>query len=222
MEKSDFQKALEQLKASEKRKFSQKYDLIINLKDLDIKRPENQKEFFVTLPFERGRPVKIAAIVGPELAESAKATVDFVVTTDQFPELDKKKVRVLARKYDFFIAQANIMPDVAKVFGRVLGPRGKMPNPKAGCVVPPNANLKPLVEKLKKTLKVSMKSQLSVKALVGSQQMDENQVLENILALYDAVVKALPKEEENIKNVMLKLTMSKPVKVGAIVAEVPA
>ncbi len=216
MQKTELQKTLRALKTPEnKRNFSQKYDLIINLRDLDLKQQDNQKDLFITLPHERGKAIRIGAIVGPELAQSAKAVADTVITTEQFPGLDKKKIRKIASTTDFFIAQANIMPEVAKVFGRVLGPRGKMPNPKAGCVVAPNANLAPLIERLKHTVKISIKTQLSIKALVGSETMPEEQTIENILAIYDAVVKVLPKETENIKNVLLKLTMSKPIKVVA-------
>ena len=213
MQKSDVQKALEQLKATEKRNFSQKYDLIVNLKDLDLKVQDNQKDLFVALPHEKGKSVKVAALVGPELAPNAKLHTDMTITTDQFSLYDKKKIKKLANEHDFFVAQANIMPEVAKVFGRVLGPRGKMPNPKAGCVVPPNANLKPLVDRLRKTVRLAIKTQLSVKTMIGSQAMTDDQLAENVLAVYDAVLKGLPKERDNLKNVMLKLTMSSPVKI---------
>ncbi len=218
MQKNDFQKALVQARAvGEKRKFVQKFDLVVNLRDIDLKQNENQKDLFVVLPFSKGKPVKVCAIVGPELTASAKTNMDAVVTTEEFPVFlqEKKKIRKLAQSCDFFVAQANIMPEIAKVFGRVLGPRGKMPNPKAGCVVPPNANLKPLVDKLRKTVKLSIKTQLSVKAMVGSEQMPDAEVLENIMTVYEAIVKALPSEVDNVRSVLIKRTMSPPVKVGA-------
>ncbi len=219
MQKNDFQKALVQVRSlGEKRNFVQKFDLIVNLRDIDLKQPENQKDLFIVLPFSKGKPIKVCAIVGPELLQNAKTNMDAVVTTEQFPEFqqEKKKIRKLSQTCDFFVAQANIMPEIAKVFGRVLGPRGKMPNPKAGCVVPPNANLKPLVDKLRKTIKVSVKTQLSAKAMVGSEDMLDAEVLENIMTVYDAIVKSLPSETDNIRSVLLKRTMSPPVKVGAV------
>src|SRR3989344_2116889 len=157
MNKEDFKKAVEELKKnSPKRKFAQSYDLIINLKDIDLKVPEQQVELWAPLPHSTGKQTKICALVGGELAEQAKKACDFVVINDEFKlyAADKKKVKKLASECSYFIAQANIMQDIAKTFGRVLGPRGKMPNPKAGCVVPPNANLAQLVERLKKTTRV--------------------------------------------------------------------
>ena len=169
MDKKIFLEAITALKALPKRKFKQKYDFVINLRQLDLKKPEQQVEVWVKLPFDKGRPIKIAALVGPELAEQAKANCDFVIPHDQFSKYaaNKREVKKIAGTYDYFIAQANIMPDVAKTFGRIFGPRGKMPNPKAGCVVPPNANLKALTENLRKTIKVSAKVQPSVKVMVG-------------------------------------------------------
>ena len=215
MDKKQFIEAIQALKALPKRKFKQTYDFIINLRHLDLKKPEEQVEVWVQLPFDKGKPTKIAALVGPELADQAKANCDFVVTHDNFPRYaaNKKEIKKLSRTYDYFIAQANIMPDVAKTFGRVFGPRGKMPNPKAGCVVPPNANLKQLAERLRKTIKVSAKLQPSAKVIVGTEDMPDEQVADNMQAVYSNVLQKLPQEAFNIKSVLLKLTMSQPVKI---------
>lgn len=216
--KEEFIKTLQFVRAnSPKRKFAQSIDLIFNLKDLDLKKPEEQLDVWVPLSHARGKAVRIAALVGPEMQEQAKASCDTVILHDEFRRYEgkKKEIRKLAKTHDFFIAQANIMPDVAKFFGRVLGPRGKMPNPKAGCVVPPNANLKLLAEKLKRTLHVVAKTQLSAKCAVGKEDMKDEQLIENIMTAYNAVVRALPQEQNNIKSVMLKLSMGPVVEVGA-------
>ena len=219
MNKEDIKQALTFLKASaKKRKFSQKLDLIVNFCDLDLKNPEHQTDLFVSLPFERGRKIKVCAFVGPELAEQARSAMDVVVLHDQFPAYtrDPKKIKKLAEECSFFVAQANIMPDVAKTFGRVLGPRNKMPNPKAGCVVPPNANLGVLVQKLRNTVRVIAKTQLCFKTIVGDEKSNDDQVAENILAIISALSHSLPAEEKNIRSVMLKLTMSAPVIIGKL------
>lgn len=222
MEKQDFKTALDVLKTTEKRKFVQGVDLIINLKNLDLKQNDQQVDLFVQVPHGRGKKTKIACLCGPELLANAKQNCDLAISTDEFPKYatDKKAVKKLARDYDYFIAQANIMPEVAKVFGRVLGPKNKMPNPKAGAVVPPSANLKPLVEKLSKTVRLSAKTQLCVKAFVGKESQPETELLDNIMMLYDSFRKALPQDLNNIKNVLLKYTMSKPVHVGMTADEV--
>ncbi|MBI4144311.1 50S ribosomal protein L1 [Candidatus Woesearchaeota archaeon] len=197
-----------------KRKFKQSGEIIINLKDIDLKKPEQQLDVFVNLPHSTGNPVKICAFVGPELLAQAKTSCDTVVAYDDFKRFgDKKMVKKLAREHKHFIAQATIMPDVARFFGRVLGPKNKMPNPKAGCVVPPNAALKPLVEKLRNTVRVVAKTQLSAKALIGKEDSDDDKVADNLLAVYQQIVSKLPGEKSNVKNVLIKLTMSKPMKV---------
>ena len=210
MNKENFKKAIELVKNnSPKRNFKQAYDLIINLKDLDMKKPDQQVNNWVTLRYAKGKKVKVCALVGPELKDQAKANCDTVVMADDFPKYaeDKLAVKKLAKNHDFFIAQANIMPDVAKTFGRILGSRGKMPNPKIGCVVPPNANLKPLVEKLQKTIGLVAKTQLSIKCLIATEDMPDDQVLDNIMTVYNNLAHNLPAEERNIKNIQLKFTM---------------
>lgn len=220
--KEEFIKTLQLVRAnSPKRKFAQSIDLIFNLKDIDLKKPEEQLDVWVPLVHARGKPVRIAALVGPEMQEQAKANCDTVILHDDFKKYEgrKKEIKKLARTHDFFIAQANIMPDVAKFFGRVLGPRGKMPNPKAGCVVPPNANLKALTEKLRKMLHIVAKTQLSAKCSIGKEDMKDEQLIENIMAVYNAVVHSLPQETNNIKSIMLKLSMGPVFKVGATTEE---
>ena len=105
------------------------------------------------------------------------------------------------------------MPKVAQIFGSVLGPKGKMPNPKLGCVVPPNANLEILIKKLQSTVRLSAKKGINLQCLVGKEDQPDEQVIANILAVYSSALRELPQESQNIKNVQLKLTMGKPVKI---------
>ena len=216
MEREQLQAALAKAKdISDKRNFIQSYDLIINLKGLDLKKQEHQVDAFVTLPHLRGKKVKVCALVGAELAEQAKNVCDSAILSDDFDKYkDKKDIKKLANSYDFFIAQANIMPKVATAFGRAFGPRGKMPNPKAGCVVAPNANLKPLQEKLQKTVRASAKTAPLIQCAIGTEDMETNEIADNGLAVYNSLIHVLPNERHNIKDIYVKLTMGKPIKVG--------
>ena len=216
MEKEELQAALAKAKdISYKRNFKQSFDLIINLKGLDPKKPEHQVDLFITLPHSRGKKAKVCALVGPELAEQAKGIFDSVILSDSFGTYkDKKEIKKLANSCDFFIAQVNIMPKVATAFGRVFGPRGKMPNPKSGGVVPPNANLKPLYEKFQRTVRVTTKNAPLMQCGIGTEDMNLNEVTENALSVYNTVLHALPNEKHNIKDIHIKLTMGKPVKIG--------
>jgi len=216
MNKKSIENAIKELrKEDHKKKFSQSFDLIVNLKDLNLKNPEEQLDFFTVLSHSLGKKVKVAALVGPELQEKAKGVVDLVITQTEFDKYvsDKKLTKKLATEYDFFIAQADIMPKVAQVFGRVLGPRGKMPNPKLGSVLPGKGQVEPLYERLQKTVRISAKKTPVVQVKVGSESMKDEEIIENIVLVYNQIIHHTPKEKSNIKNAMLKLTMSKPIKV---------
>ena len=217
MKREQVLKAVEAVKAdSEKKKnFGQTVDLIITFKDIDMKNPKANVDLYVRLPHGRGKKVKVCALVGPELAADAKEIFDRVIVQEQFPGFTEKKVsRKLAADFDYFVAQANIMGQVASVFGRSLGVRGKMPNPKVGCVVPPKgANLKQLYEQLQSTVKVKAKGGPLVQCAVGIEQMSSDDLTENAMTVITAVLRALPNEDHNVKSVILKKTMGKPVQV---------
>lgn len=195
--------------ASIKRNFKQSIELVINLKGLNLKKTEEQVDFFVTLHFNKGKPTKICALVGPELADEAKANCDFVIEQSDFIKYakEKKLSKKLAGDFEFFIAQANIMPQVAQTFGRVFGPRAKMPNPKAGCVVPPKANLAPLVAKLKKTVRVAAKVQPLIQCSIGTEDMKDSELIDNLITLYNQILHHLPAGTNNIRTMFLKMTM---------------
>jgi large subunit ribosomal protein L1 len=221
MDKKQVTEALKRIKeTSPKRKFKQSVDLIINLKGIDLKKTEHKVDFFMQLGHPNGKEIKICALIGPELSESAKSSCDESVLLDDFPKYkDKKSIKKLGNAYDYFIAQATIMPKVAAAFGRVFGPKGKMPNPKAGCVVPPNANLKPLADKLKKTIRLRTINDPVVRCLVGKEDMKDEEVIENIMSIYDQVTHHLPNGKHNVKDICLKLSMGPVVKVGEKIEE---
>jgi large subunit ribosomal protein L1 len=209
MDKTLIKKAISQLREQNSRKFTQSVDMIVNLKNFNVK--QQSVNTVIILPHTKGREVKVAAFAGQELVDEAKAHCGLVITQSQFEEYDVKAMKKLAQEYDYFIAQASIMAKVAQAFGKVLGSRGKMPDPKMGCVVPPNASLGPLVEKLKNTIVFKSKKSLNLMSIIGNESMSDEDIVENVETAYKMLVKALPSEEQNIKNVQLKLTMGSPI-----------
>ncbi|MBD3259404.1 hypothetical protein GF371_02110 [Candidatus Woesearchaeota archaeon] len=206
-------KALKQIREKTKsRKFAQTVDLIVNL-SLDIK--ANKVDFFVDMHYEKGKKVSVCALVGPELKENAKENCDGFVDLADFPKYqkDKKLTKKLAKQYDAFVAQANIMPKIAATFGRYFGPLNKMPNPKAGCVVPPNANLAPLIKKLQKSVRLRAIKNPVIQVAVASEKMDDEKIVDNVLTVHHALLGHLPNGEHNIKGAYLKLTMGPAVKI---------
>ena len=223
MEKKDLIAAVKKLKSSsEKRNFTQSVDLVINLHNLDMKKQDNNVDTYIALHYDRGKKVKVCAIVGPELTDQAKQVCDGTITSEEMIRNykdNKKAIRKLANQYNYFIAQATIMPQIATVFGRVFGPRGKMPNPKAGCVVAPNANLKITYERLQKLLRAQSKNAPSVKCAVGTEKMSDEHLIDNIDTIYKGILNVIPNAENSIKDVSLKLTMGKPIKIESHVEE---
>ena len=119
----------------------------------------------------------------------------------------------LVKKYDFFIAHASLMPSVASSFGKVLGPTGKMPSPQLGVMMKDNAEeIKNTLVKISKSAKIRVK-EANVKIAVGKLSMADDKVIENIKSIYEGIVQALPLKVDNVKNVLIKLTMTKPIEV---------
>ncbi|GAI02259.1 unnamed protein product, partial [marine sediment metagenome] len=120
--KEQLQKSLIELRKEKERKFNQTVDLIINLQKFDVKK--NTINLLVSVPYK----IKEKKIAG--FLESKNKNVE-TVTKEEFKKYsDKKELRKLVKKFDFFIAQASLMPKIATSFGKVLGPAGKMPSPR--------------------------------------------------------------------------------------------
>ncbi len=213
MEKPQALESINKAKSeSQSRNFTQSIELIVNLKDLDLKKIN--MDYFIRLNHPLGKKIKVCALVGPELAESAKKVMDKAITVEEFDNYKSaKQMKKLVSEYDFFVGQANIMPQIASKFGKVLGSRGKMPNPSAGCIVPPNANLDDLYKQLQKTVHIKAKKTPVIQCLVGKEDQNEEHVADNLLTIMNSLEHQLDKGVHNIKDIYLKLTMGRPVKV---------
>jgi large subunit ribosomal protein L1 len=197
--------ALNELRKGKERKFNQTLDLIINLQKFDVKKtPLNM---FISVP-HRVKEKKICAFL-----EIKNNLVDTITKSEFKKYSDKKEVKKLARTYDFFIAQASLMPLVATTFGRALGPTGKMPSPQLGILM--NVDDKAINE-LKNRINTSVKirtKESSIKVPIGRQDMKNEELIENITTVYNGIMKVLVKGKENIKNLEIKFTMTKPQKI---------
>lgn len=203
--KEQLKKALDELRKNNKRNFNQTIDLIINLKKYDIRK--NPLNLFVTVP-HKIKEKKICAFL-----EIKNKNIE-VITKEEFKKYsDKKELKKLVKKFDFFIAEASLMPKVATTFGRYLGPVGKMPSPQLGILMNPNEKtIRELKEKIKSSIKIRTK-EASIKLAIGKENMKDEEIIENILAVYEVILKALSKEKDNIKNIEIKFTMTKPQKI---------
>jgi ribosomal protein L1 len=147
--------------------------------------------------------------------EHKSELVDKTITkAELIADWPKNEMKKLLRNYDIFISSASLMPTVAAKFGRVLGAAGKMPNPKTGGVLmkADDNDIKTTSERLKKTVMIRPKD-LSIKMAIGKEDTKTEIIAENATAIYNAVLNAMPNKKENIRSIMLKLTMSKPLKI---------
>jgi len=204
-------KAVEEAKRLAKpRNFRQSVELIIKLKDVDVRQPENRINEIVTLPYKPNKDIKICVIAQGDLALKAKdAGADLVLSRDDVQKLgsNRREVRKLAKEYTFFVAQADLMPLIGRLFGPILGPRGKMPIP-----VPPTANVAPLLERLKRSVRIRIRNQPQVMCIVGSEDMDSKEIAYNIDAVFEVLSRKY-KVPYNIEKVYVKLSMGPAVSV---------
>jgi len=196
---------------TEKRKFNQSVELVLKLKEVDMKSAEGKIQEIVELPYSPAKPNRICVVGSGELAMKAKrANADFVIERAELEALagKKKDLRKIANGYDFFIAEAPLMATVGKVLGPVLGPRGKMPIP-----VPPSADIASLMAKHRKTVFVRVRNQPVMQCRIGTENMKEEELTENIQTVLRVMESKLKKGMKNVKFASIKTSMGPPVRI---------
>jgi len=205
MSEEQFIKALEKVKPGKKVNFDQTIDLIVNLKNFDVKR--ETFNIFIQLP-EKIKNKKIAGFLEKD------SKLIYTIKKDSFPAYkEKKDLKKIVKSYNFFIANAKLMPAVATTFGRVLGPAGKMPSPQLGVIMSEDdETITTLIDKINSTVRIRVKEP-SIKIGIGKESMGNEKIASNAFAAYSKILQTLPRQKDNIRNVKIKLTMGKPVNV---------
>jgi len=203
------QKALEESKKLE-RKFKQSVDVVINLKNIDMNDAKNRVEDEVMLPHGRGVDAKLALFASGDLALKSKGHVDLLIKPEEIEDLskDKKKFKKIADEYDFFIAEAPLMPTIGKTLGVILGPRGKMPKP-----VPPTVDITGMAKSMRKTVKIRSKTSKTIHATVGREEMNMEHIAENIDAILKRLESRLERGKLNIGSVYVKTSMGPAIRI---------
>ncbi len=201
------QKALEHAKP---RNFTESVEVAINLRDIDLSVPSNRIEEEIILPKGRGRDLKVAVFASGEMAVKARDAADAVIGPEDIEALaeDKAKAKDLAQNYDFFVAEAPLMPAIGRRLGTVLGPRGKMPRP-----LPPGADPVRVIRNLKRGVRLRSKDRPTFHAAVGTRDMKPEDLAENLETILKRVEARLPRGRMNIGSVYVKTTMGPAVKV---------
>ena len=212
LDKKTLLDAVKEAKAkSGQKKFNQTVELILDIKELDMKAPEGKIQQVIELPHATGKPNKICVIASGELALKArKAKAELVIEKADLEELagKKKELRKLANNYDVFISETPLMSRVGRIFGPALGPRGKLPVP-----VPPNADIASLIAKHRKTIVVKMRNQPIIQCPVGTENMKDEELVANIQAVLRLLEGKLKRGFKNIKFAFIKTSMGEPVKI---------
>jgi len=211
METEKFAELVKKMReSSKKRNFEQAVELSVIIRGVDTKKPEGRISGEVFLPHVPGRPARVALFAEGELARAGReAGADSVISRDEIAKMgaDRKLVKKFADDHDFTLAQADLMVLIGKSLGQVLGPRDKMPRP-----VPPTANIRGMIERLRKTVKFRAKDQQAVSVKIGVEGMDDQQLTENARAAFEAIKQKVEEKKGEVVKLIMKTTMGKPVK----------
>lgn len=208
-DKTALQAVEEALKLAPERKFTESVEVAISVKELDLTLPKNRIEEDVTLVKGRGRQVKVAVFGSPELVQKIRGVADLAITADQMDELFKNK-RASRKQVDqitFFLAEAPLMPMIGKRLGQVLGPRGKMPRP-----IAPGSDPTPIIQAMKRNIRVRNKGKRTFHAPVGTRNMPPAEIAENLTQVLNRVVAKLERGRNNIDTVYVKTSMGPAVR----------
>jgi large subunit ribosomal protein L1 len=212
LETKNILEAIKEVKdKSKKRKFTQSIELVINLWDVNPKKPEEKIQELIELPHPAGKENRICVIASGEMALKAKrAKADLVIERGELGAMmgDKEKQKGLAKSYDFFIAEAPLMPLVGKILGAILGPKGKMPTP-----VPPTAKIAEHMKRHRKIVLLRTRGQPVLQCRVGAENMTDEKIAENVQAVIRRVEAKLKRGIKNISSVSLKTTMGPSIKI---------
>ncbi len=193
---------------TKQRKFTQAVELIINFKDIDVKKGFALNEI-VQLP-KTSSPATVCVMATGDMSQKAKqANADAVIGTAELEKFatNKRESRKFINKYDFFLADTKVMPLVGKTLGQFLGPRGKMPTP-----VPFDAPIESFLQRFRSSIKVRTRASLSISCKIGDESMEDADLAINAHTVISAIEKKLPNGDKNIKKILIKTTMGKPVK----------
>jgi len=188
---------------------------MVNLKGLDFKKPENQLDLKVVLPFatgrSRGKVLVFAKSKG--FADELKGKADRVIMESDIQGLNKKDVSQIIEEFDVLLAEGSVMLTVGRFLGQQLAPKNKMPRPIQASVAQVDASLAEMSSVTKVSNKKG-KAMPVMQVVIGNEKMQDEQLAANGFAVFNAVLDSVPGKSQSIKSVFLKETMGPAIKVG--------
>ena len=202
------EEAVELVKKTSTTKFDASVELALNL-NLDTKKADQQLRGTICLPHGTGKTKKILVLAKAAKAEEAReAGADYVGDVDYLEKIEKENWF----EFDTLIATPDMMPALGKL-GKVLGPKGLMPNPKTGTVT---MDIKKAVEEVKQgRIEYRTDSYGNVHTIIGKVSFTETQLVENLNAFVSMILKSKPSVVKGtyVKNVSISTTMGPGIKI---------
>ena len=201
------EEAIDLVKKTSTTKFDASVEIAMRL-NLDTKKADQQLRGALVLPNGTGKTKTVLVIAKGDAAKAAKeAGADFVGDADMLEKIEKENWF----GFDVMIATPDMMPALGKI-GKILGPKGLMPNPKTGTVT---MNTAKAVEDIKKGM-VSYKTDSfgNVHTIIGKVSFTDEQLLENLTYVFNTIVKVKPSTVKGnyIENISVASTMGPGIK----------
>lgn len=202
------EEAVKLVKEASSAKFDETVEVAMNM-NLDTRKADQQLRGAVVLPNGTGKSQTVLVLAKGDQAKAAKeAGADFVGDADMIEKIEKENWF----EYDVIIATPEMMPMLGKI-GKLLGPKGLMPNPKTGTVT---MDVKKAVEDTKKG-KVEYRTDSfgNIHGIIGKASFDETKLVENLNAFVSTILKLKPASVKGnyVKNISISSTMGPGIKI---------
>ena len=204
----DVTEAIKVLKSLKPRKFDESVDLVLKL-NIDAKKTDQNIRGSFVLPNGTGKTKRVLVVTKTKAAEASEA--DYCGAEDMIEKIEKENWF----DFDTIVATPEMMPLLGKL-GKVLGPKGLMPNPKLGTVT---TNVKDAISNIKKGMvEYKNDSYGNVHMSIGKLSFSEDKLEENLRAIVSEIVKNKPTAVKGtfVKNISVSTTMSPGLKVDKV------
>src|SRR5271157_2378225 len=202
------EEAIATVKKTATAKFDETVELHLRM-GLDPRNSAHQVRGIALLPYGLGKQVRVLVFAQGEAAKAAEAAGADFVGSDELV----KKIEEGWTEFDVAIATPDMMGKIGKL-GKVLGRKGLMPNPKAGTVVQPTELPRSIEEARKGRVEFKLDKTNLIHVVVGKKSFEDNKLVDNLTAVFDAVEKAKPSGAKGqfIKSAILSTTMGPGIK----------
>ena len=202
----DISKAIKKIRESKKRNFTESVEILVSLRDINLKDPSQRFNLETKVPHPLKKKINLGLFTTGDTAVKASAIDGYtVIDKDQIEQISKetKRAKQLADDNDFFLSDRQFMPLVGRYFGKILGPRGKMPKP-----IPPNADVEALKDEYARTIRLRVRENPCINARVATLDNSDEEITENIQSAITSISQKLPRGTQQIRKIYLKSTMS--------------